>query len=227
MRGRKIEEKVYLAIKHKIKQGILKEQSKLVELDLAQQLNVSRSPVRSALQRLAAEGYVSLIPQKGAFVAPQKINGESYVEHLQVFELLLIQALFQLENKPLDWPVEKIQGKLKKLSQSLTQGKDLAKAQAEAIELLGASLNWHKNNYYRRLLIDLCEQILKVDGLMMELDEWEVLALFLNHFSRSLNWIENKQFPQARRELRIWLNELTLAVIDQQDLRNLAKYEDS
>ena len=227
MRGRKAEEKVYLEIKQKVKQGILKEQTKLVELDLAQQLNVSRSPVRGALQRLAEEGYVKLVPQKGAFVAPQKISGESYVEQLQVFELLIIQALFQLENKPIDWPVGKIQGQLKNLSHDLTQGKDLAKAQEEAVALLAKSLSWHKNNYYRRLLIDLCEQILKIEGLVMELDEGEVLELFLNHFSRSLTWIENNQFPQARRELRIWLNELTLAVIDQQDLRNLAKYEDS
>ena len=227
MRGRKTEEKVYLELKNKIKQGILKEQTKLVELDLAEELNVSRSPVRGALQRLGTEGYVRLIPQKGAFVAPQKMNGKSYVDQLQVFELLLIQALFQLENKPLDWSVEKIQPQLKNLSQIVTKGKDLVKAQEEAIELLASSLSWHKNNYYRHLLIDLCRQILKIDGLVMDLTEWEVLDLFLNHFSRSLSCIENKQFPQARRELRIWLNELTLAVIDQQDLRNLAKYQDN
>ena len=40
----------------------------LVEKDLAAQLGVSRQPVREALQRLQAEGWVDLRPSLGAFV---------------------------------------------------------------------------------------------------------------------------------------------------------------
>jgi DNA-binding GntR family transcriptional regulator len=40
----------------------------LVETDLARQLGVSRQPVREALHRLQAEGWVDLRPSQGAFV---------------------------------------------------------------------------------------------------------------------------------------------------------------
>jgi DNA-binding GntR family transcriptional regulator len=40
----------------------------LVETDLAERLDVSRGPIREALQSLHAEGWVELRPRKGAFV---------------------------------------------------------------------------------------------------------------------------------------------------------------
>ena len=40
----------------------------LVESELAQRLNVSRGPVREALQALQAQGWVDLLPGRGAFV---------------------------------------------------------------------------------------------------------------------------------------------------------------
>lgn len=42
---------------------------RLGEADLAEQLAVSRTPVREALSRLAAEGLVDLVPNRGARVA--------------------------------------------------------------------------------------------------------------------------------------------------------------
>lgn len=41
---------------------------RLNELDISEALGISRSPVRQAIQSLASEGLVTLIPQKGAFV---------------------------------------------------------------------------------------------------------------------------------------------------------------
>ena len=41
---------------------------RLIEADLTRELKVSRGPVREALKRLAAEGLVSLIPHRGAYI---------------------------------------------------------------------------------------------------------------------------------------------------------------
>jgi DNA-binding GntR family transcriptional regulator len=41
---------------------------RLIEADLTKELKVSRGPVREALKRLAAEGLVSLIPHRGAYI---------------------------------------------------------------------------------------------------------------------------------------------------------------
>ena len=61
-------ERVYETLEQSIVDGVLPPDMHLVEDDLAQQLGVSRNPVRQALQRLAHEGFVRRQPGRGAFV---------------------------------------------------------------------------------------------------------------------------------------------------------------
>ena len=60
---------VYGRILHKITSRDLSAGDRLTETSLADELNVSRTPVREALRRLSAEGYVDLSKNKGATVA--------------------------------------------------------------------------------------------------------------------------------------------------------------
>lgn len=62
------EDTVYQKIKNAIRKRYIKQGSQLVEGGLAQKLGVSRTPVRSAIKRLEAEGLVNSIPNRGAFV---------------------------------------------------------------------------------------------------------------------------------------------------------------
>lgn len=62
------EDAVYQKIKNAIRKRYIKQGSQLVEGNLAQKLGVSRTPVRSAIKRLEAEGLVNSIPNRGAFV---------------------------------------------------------------------------------------------------------------------------------------------------------------
>jgi DNA-binding GntR family transcriptional regulator len=59
---------VYDALAEMIASGSLKPGQHLVESDLAEQLGVSRQPIREALQRLQADGWVELRPAYGAYV---------------------------------------------------------------------------------------------------------------------------------------------------------------
>mgnify|MGYP000063804211 CR=1 FL=1 len=47
-----------------------------MEIQLAQKLGVSRTPIREAIRKLELEGLVIMIPRKGAEVA--HINGKGY-----------------------------------------------------------------------------------------------------------------------------------------------------
>jgi DNA-binding GntR family transcriptional regulator len=56
-------------LREAILSGRMRPGDRLVEEHLAQMLGVSRNPVREALHVLAADGFVELIPRKGAVVA--------------------------------------------------------------------------------------------------------------------------------------------------------------
>lgn len=70
-RGRMVEnlnDSVYRFLKAAILERRLTLGSKLDEVKLAEELGVSRTPIREAFQRLSAEGLIELIPHRGAFV---------------------------------------------------------------------------------------------------------------------------------------------------------------
>jgi DNA-binding GntR family transcriptional regulator len=58
----------YKAIKNKIIEGILPPLSDISEDALVQELVISRTPVREAIQRLCNEGFVYVYPRKGTIV---------------------------------------------------------------------------------------------------------------------------------------------------------------
>jgi len=60
---------VYEEVRQRILDGQFPSGTHLKESEIAAQLGVSRTPVRSALIRLDAEGFVEVIPNRGTFVA--------------------------------------------------------------------------------------------------------------------------------------------------------------
>jgi DNA-binding GntR family transcriptional regulator len=62
-------ERVYQALKHRILAAMVEPGSRLVELQLANDFGVSRTPVREALKRLTAEGLVRVDPIRGIVVS--------------------------------------------------------------------------------------------------------------------------------------------------------------
>ena len=70
-------ELTYRSIKQNLLDGTFDELSRLTEESLATQLGISKSPVREALNRLEAEGLVSIEPRRGAYVrqfSPKEIR---------------------------------------------------------------------------------------------------------------------------------------------------------
>lgn len=62
-------ERAAVALREMILHGALAPGARLGEVELAERLGVSRTPVREALSRLAAEGLVEVTPNRGARVA--------------------------------------------------------------------------------------------------------------------------------------------------------------
>ena len=64
-----LKEVVFRVLREAIIQGELAPGSRLLEIQLADQLGVSRTPIREAIQMLRDDGLVEVIPRKGAVVA--------------------------------------------------------------------------------------------------------------------------------------------------------------
>ena len=60
---------MYEEIQRRIVSGRLQQGDRLFEDQLAHELDVSRNPIREALQALESEGFVELEPRRGARVA--------------------------------------------------------------------------------------------------------------------------------------------------------------
>jgi DNA-binding GntR family transcriptional regulator len=86
LRPAPLRQAVYDAIIELIVQGTLERGRHLVEAELAEYLGVSRQPVREALQRLQADGWIELRPAQGAFV---HIPSEEEVDQLLAVRTVL------------------------------------------------------------------------------------------------------------------------------------------
>ena len=60
---------VFLTLRQAILKGELEPGERLMEISLANQLGVSRTPIREAIRKLELEGLVVMVPRKGAEVA--------------------------------------------------------------------------------------------------------------------------------------------------------------
>lgn len=77
-----LRELVFESIREAIISGQLRSGERLMEIQLAEEMGVSRTPVREAIRKLELEGLVAMIPRKGAYVA-----GLSLKDIIDVFEI--------------------------------------------------------------------------------------------------------------------------------------------
>ncbi|MBY6036937.1 GntR family transcriptional regulator [Fictibacillus nanhaiensis] len=82
MRKETVEQKVYQLIKNAIMNRQIAPGNQLFESAIAEKVNASRTPIRSAIMKLESEGLVNVIPNKGAFIVQPTIE-----EMIQAFEM--------------------------------------------------------------------------------------------------------------------------------------------
>ena len=77
-----LREMVFESLREAIIHGRLKPGERLMEIQLAEEMGVSRTPVREAIRKLELEGFVVMVPRKGAYVA-----GISLKDIVDIFEV--------------------------------------------------------------------------------------------------------------------------------------------
>ncbi len=113
---RRATDDVYDALRHAILSSVLRPGERLNVEDLAVKLGVSLTPVRSAVQRLAAEGLIEIRPRSGTFVASlntkdieetfkircalECLAAEDAVERIEDRDLRRLHELLRILRKP-------------------------------------------------------------------------------------------------------------------------------
>lgn len=69
-----LREVVAETLREAIASGILRAGERLMEIQLAEELGVSRTPVREAIRKLELEGFVVMMPRRGTYVADLSIK---------------------------------------------------------------------------------------------------------------------------------------------------------
>ena len=77
-----LREVVCETLRQAIRDGVFKPGERLMEVPLAEELGVSRTPVREAIRKLELEGFVVMIPHRGTYVADISLKDVT-----QVFEI--------------------------------------------------------------------------------------------------------------------------------------------
>lgn len=149
---------VFNTLREAILKGDLKPGERLMELQLAAKLGVSRTPIREAIRMLEQEGLAVTIPRRGAEVA--KMTEKDMEDVLQIREALEILAvqlanekitpekLEELENSVVAFEDAVKTGDLKKITQTDIDFHDIIYMAAENTKLV-AMLNNLREQIYR------------------------------------------------------------------------------
>ena len=69
-----LREVVCETLRNAIIEGVLKPGERLMEIQVSEELGVSRTPVREAIRKLELEGFVVMIPRRGTYVSDLSIK---------------------------------------------------------------------------------------------------------------------------------------------------------
>ena len=167
---------VFNTLRQAILKGELKPGERLMEIQLANKLGVSRTPVREAIRKLELEGLVLMIPRKGAEVA--EITRQDMEDVLEVRTALEELAVKDACDHITDAQLSELKKASNEFKKALLEGKDLVTCADADMHFHNVILSATNNRRLIQMLNNLSEQMyryrveyLKDDGIYPRLIE--------------------------------------------------------
>lgn len=148
---------VYDNLQHRIIQGELEPGTKLTEESLAQSMNISRAPIREALSMLERDGFVRILPRKGAIVVEATRKD---VEDLWQFRVAL-EPFAAREAAP-NIPIEEIKLALEHVCQLQEKPYSFEQYMASDLEVHALYYRYLDNDYMKAVLDNLKAHSMRV-----------------------------------------------------------------
>jgi DNA-binding GntR family transcriptional regulator len=114
-----LSDQIYEVLRERIKMGFYPPRTRLKEGKLAEEMGVSRTPIREALRRLEREGYVVILPGKGAYVRWLSLN--EMKELIEIRSILEAYATRLVAEKKDEALIGKLEDLLKQFKEAMDQ----------------------------------------------------------------------------------------------------------
>lgn len=153
-RHQTLREKILENIRDAILKGTLKAGERVSEPDLAERYGISRTPIREAFRQLESEGYLTVVPRKGAVVT--SLSERDVAEFYEIKSILEGYAANLAAQKLTDKEIERLITINKRLADLAAAGdvKTFFRVHDEFHELFLRASGNHK-------LLELIQQLLK------------------------------------------------------------------
>lgn len=207
---------VFNTLRQAILKGELAPGERLMEIQLAEKLGVSRTPIREAIRKLELEGLVLMIPRRGAEVA--KISEKSLKDVLEVrrsLEELAIELACQRMTETDLLELEKAQ---KAFGTAIQKGDAMEIAETDEA-YHDVIYNCTRNTRLVQIINNLREQMYRF-RLEYIKDEDKRQILLLEH-RKILAALKNRRVAEARAAVREHIDNQEITV-----LRNLKEREE-
>lgn len=189
---------VYRAIKQRILRHSFDREEALSERKLARQFRVSRSPVREVLKTLEREGFIKVVPQRGAFVDALKLN-----DIREIFELREALDIFAIRKAAVNMSSGKLRPLARKFESLGKRGQkvsfeEMRDVWSELFQTIVGSLN---NTRFSKIYSDLFDQVETVRRFSTSSPERIAEAISLGR--ALVNSLLDKNQEQAETILRL------------------------
>ena len=200
---------VFNTLRQAILRGELKPGERLMEIQLANKLGVSRTPIREAIRKLELEGLVLMIPRRGAEVA--EITEKSLRDVLEVRGALEELAVKLACQKIRDEQITELRVADKEFEQALNSGDVTVYAEAD-VKFHDVIYHATDNQRLIQLLFNLREQMYRyrVEYLKRE----EAHGTLLMEHKKIIETIANRDMDAAVDAVCQHIDNQVSAVID-------------
>ena len=184
---------VFNTLRQAILRGELKPGERLMEIQLANKLGVSRTPIREAIRKLELEGLVLMIPRRGAEVA--EITEKSLRDVLEVRDALEVLCVDLACDRISDEDIESLKEAAKEFELAL-QGGDVTEYAEADVKFHDIIYHATDNQKLIQLLYNLREQMYRYR--VEYLKRKEVHKILLEEHEHIIECIEKKDKEAAK-----------------------------
>lgn len=209
-----LRDEVFNTLRERILKGVYKPGERLMEIHLADQLGVSRTPIREAIRMLELEGLVKMVPRKGAQVA--KISKEDLQDVLEVRKAL--------DTLSVKLACERITEDEIKLLNNAEREFEKALASKDVREIAEADVAFHdvihaatKNGRLKSMISNLAERIYRYRFEYIKQQSDGGKTLMLEH-REIMRCIESRDVESAVKATEIHIDNQEISISEQLDI---------